>query len=152
VLPPYSGWRWRQQCPPKRRYPTTTLHVVTTEKTSTSIFTAVKTSCVWHVHFYLRHVFVWRILNELKVKLSLCLTNHHAMKMYWGSGGIVPRIFNIGTRWRWVASFTHQPLYPRGKSPLYPLHRRLGGPQNRSGYGGEEKNSHSPPGIEPRTP
>jgi hypothetical protein len=27
-----------------------------------------------------------------KVKLSLCLTKHHAMKTYWGSGGIAPRI------------------------------------------------------------
>jgi hypothetical protein len=26
------------------------------------------------------------------VKLSLCLTKHHAMKTYWGSGVIVPRI------------------------------------------------------------
>jgi hypothetical protein len=32
------------------------------------------------------------------------------------------------------------------------LARRLGGPQNRSGRGGEEKNSQPPPGIELRTP
>jgi hypothetical protein len=25
-------------------------------------------------------------LVKVKVKLSLCLTKHHAMKMYWGSG------------------------------------------------------------------
>jgi hypothetical protein len=30
----------------------------------------------------------------------------------------------------------------------YPLDRRLGGPQNRSRRGGEEKNSQPPPGIE----
>jgi len=29
------------------------------------------------------------------------------------------------------------------------LDRRLGGPQSRSGRGGEEKNSQHPPGIEP---
>jgi len=29
------------------------------------------------------------------------------------------------------------------------LDRRLGGPQSRSGHGGEEKNSQPPPGIEP---
>jgi len=29
------------------------------------------------------------------------------------------------------------------------LDRRVGGPQIRSGRGGEEKNSQSPPGIEP---
>jgi len=31
--------RWRQHGPLKRRYPTTTLHSVTTQKTSTWIFT-----------------------------------------------------------------------------------------------------------------
>jgi len=30
---------------------------------------------------------------KVKVKLSLCLTKHHAMKTYWRSGGIFPRIF-----------------------------------------------------------
>jgi hypothetical protein len=37
----------------------------------------------------------------------------------------------------------------QGKSPWYPLDRRLDGPQSRSGRGGEEKNSQPPPGIEP---
>jgi hypothetical protein len=37
-------WRQREQVPPKRRYPTTTLHGVTVRKTSTWIFTAVKMS------------------------------------------------------------------------------------------------------------
>jgi hypothetical protein len=32
----------------------------------------------------------------------LCLTKHHAMKTYWESGGIAPRILDLGTRWRWV--------------------------------------------------
>jgi hypothetical protein len=35
----------------------------------------------------------------------------------------------------------------QGKSPWYPLDRRLGGPQSRSGRGGEEKNSQPPPGM-----
>jgi hypothetical protein len=40
-----------------------------------------------------------------------------------------------------------------GKEPLYPLDRRVGGPQSRSGRSGEEKNS-QPPSREsnPRTP
>jgi hypothetical protein len=42
-----------------------------------------------------------------------------------------------------VVSFTHRPLYPQEKSPWYPLGRRLGGLQSRSGSGDEEKNSHS---------
>jgi hypothetical protein len=30
--------------------------------------------------------------NYIKVKVSLCLTKHHAMKVYWRSGGIAPLI------------------------------------------------------------
>jgi hypothetical protein len=32
-------------------------------------------------------------------------------------------------------SFKPRPLYPGGKSPLYPLDRRLGGPKSWSGLG-----------------
>jgi len=39
-----------------------------------------------------------------------------------------------------VVSVTPRPPYPQGKRPLYPLDRRLGGPQSQSGCGGEEKN------------
>jgi hypothetical protein len=44
-----------------------------------------------------------------------------------------------------------RPLYPQGKSPWYPLGRKLDGPQSRSGRGGEEKNTQPPLGIEPRS-
>jgi hypothetical protein len=44
-------------------------------------------------------------------------------------------ILDLGTRWRLVVSVKPLPLYPR-----YPLDRRLGGPQNRSGRCGEEQN------------
>jgi hypothetical protein len=75
-----------------------------------------------------------RLMNLAK---SLCfLTEHHAMKAYWGSGG-TSRILDLGTRCRWMISFTIRPLYSQGKSPCYPLHRRLGGPQNRSGRSGK---------------
>jgi hypothetical protein len=37
---------------------------------------------------------------------------------------------------------------PREKSRQYPLGRRLGGLQSRSGRGSEEKKSRPPPGIE----
>jgi hypothetical protein len=40
--------------------------------------------------------------------------------------------------WRWMVSFTPRPLYPRGKSPRYPLYRRLGGFQSPSGRRGYE--------------
>jgi hypothetical protein len=49
-----------------------------------------------------------------------------------------------------VVSFTPLPLYLQGKSPWYPLNRRLGEPQSRSGRGGEEKNSRPLQGLEPR--
>jgi hypothetical protein len=40
-------------------------------------------------------------------------------------------------------------VYSQGKSPWYPLDRRLGGPQSRSGRRGEEKNSQPLPALEP---
>jgi hypothetical protein len=73
------------------------------------------------------------------------------MKACWGSGGIEPCILDLGARWRWVVSFTSRPLlYSQGNSPWYPLDRKLGGPQNRSGRGGEEKNSQPLPRLEPQ--
>jgi hypothetical protein len=50
-----------------------------------------------------------------------------------------------------VVSFTPRPLYPQGKSLRYPLDRRLGGPQSRSGRHGEEKNL-GPTGTRSPTP
>jgi hypothetical protein len=64
-----------------------------------------------------------------KVKLSLCLTNQALRhESVWGSGCVYPRFLYVGTSWRWVVSFTPLPHYKR----LYPLDRRLGGPQSRS--------------------
>jgi hypothetical protein len=52
-----------------------------------------------------------------------------------------------------VSGQLHAPAaLPQGKSPRYPLDRRLGGPQSRSGRGGEEKNSQPPQGIELQNP
>jgi len=50
-----------------------------------------------------------------------------------------------------VVSFTHQLLWPQGKSPWYPLDRRLGGPQRWSGCSGEERDSQPPPKSKPGT-
>jgi hypothetical protein len=58
-----------------------------------------------------------KVTLKVKVKLCLCLTKHHAMKAYVGNGGIAPRILDLGTRWRWVISFTPQPLYPQERTP-----------------------------------
>jgi hypothetical protein len=77
-----------------------------------------------------------KIKIKVKVKLSLWLIKHHAMKTYWGSGGIAPCILNLGIIWRSVVSFIkNPPLYPR-----YPFDRRVDGPQIWYGRGGEEKN------------
>jgi hypothetical protein len=46
-----------------------------------------------------------------------------------------------------VVSFTPRLLYPRGKSIRYPLDKRLGGPQSRSGRHGAEKSL--TPAIQP---
>jgi hypothetical protein len=62
------------------------------------------------------------------------------MKAYWKSGGIAPLIDYMEVSGQ---------LHSQGKSPWHPLDRRLGGPQSRSGRGGEGINSQSPPGIEP---
>jgi hypothetical protein len=40
------------------------------------------------------------VKNEGKVVSMLFLTEHHAMKAYWGSEGIAPPFFDLGTRWR----------------------------------------------------
>jgi hypothetical protein len=71
------------------------------------------------------------------------------MKAYWESGGIAPRIVDLGTRWRRVVSYTPRSLYLQGNSPWYPLDKRLGGPLSQSGRGGEEKNSQPLLGLEP---
>jgi hypothetical protein len=86
---------------------------------------------------------------KVKVKLSLCFNwspRHEGVLV--GSGGIAPWILDLGTRWRWVVSFTPRPRYPQGNSPWYPFYRRLCGPQSRSGRGGEEKNSQPLPGLQ----
>jgi hypothetical protein len=48
-----------------------------------------------------------------------------------------------------VSGQLHAPAaLPPGKETLVPMDRRLGGPQSRSGRGGEEKNSQPSPEIE----
>jgi hypothetical protein len=53
-----------------------------------------------------------------------------------------------------VCGQRHTPavLYPRGKNPQYPLYRRHGGPQSRSGHKGYRRNPLPLPGIKPRSP
>jgi hypothetical protein len=59
--------------------------------------------------------------QKVKVKLSLCLTKHHAMKAYWGSGGIAPLII-WPRHYMEVNDELHAPAaLPPGKQPLVPI-------------------------------
>jgi len=53
----------------------------------------------------------------MKGKVVPVLLTEHVMKAYWESGGIFPCVLDIGTRWRWVVSFTPPSLYPRERAP-----------------------------------
>jgi hypothetical protein len=82
---------------------------------------------------------------KLKVKLSLCVIKHHAMKTY-GEWSYSSTILDLGTRWRRAVSFTPHPLYSRGRAPYT---HWLGESQNRSGRCEVEKNLLPLSGIEP---
>jgi hypothetical protein len=58
-------------------------------------------------------------------------------------------ILDLCARRMWVVSFTPPPFNFRGKSPLYPLDRRLGGPESRSVPCGAQNNLFPLLGIEP---
>jgi hypothetical protein len=58
-------------------------------------------------------------------------------------------ILDLGTRWRWVVSFTPWPFYPPRKEPLISIGQEAGWTQKQSGHSGEEKNLLPLPGIEP---
>jgi hypothetical protein len=101
----------------------------------------------------LQHVFAVSVygIDDLCEHHILCVSAVHYV-FVTGKGKVVPchediwggwysfTILDLGTRWRWVVSFTTWPLYPRGNYPQYPLDRRLNGPQRQSGRCGKEKN------------
>jgi hypothetical protein len=78
---------------------------------------------VWTFGLYKRRGISWpsdplsSSLLDPHTLMSLCLTKHHALKTYCGSGGIAPRILDLGTRWRWVVSFTPRPHYLKESAP-----------------------------------
>jgi hypothetical protein len=87
---------------------------------------------------------------NVKVKLSMGLINCHAMKTYRGSGGRAqPFLTSELDGGEWSVShpnhFTH-----RGKSPRYPLYRRLGGLHSQSECYREERNLLHLSGIKPQ--
>jgi hypothetical protein len=94
------------------------------------------------------HRYKFADLSEVK---SLCLTNHHAINAYWGSGGIAPRILYLGTRWRRVFSSRPGRFTPKERAPGNHWIGGWVGSKSRSGHGVEDKSFQSPPGFEPRS-
>jgi hypothetical protein len=77
------------------------------------------------------------------------LTKQDAMKACWGAEVQLHAFLTSALEGgEWSASRPSS-LTPRERDRQYPLDRRLGGPQSRSGHGGEEKNPHAVPGLEP---
>jgi len=37
-------------------------------------------------------IWIWYVHNDFPTFKTLCLTKHHAVEAYWGSGGIAPLI------------------------------------------------------------
>ena len=74
----------------------------------------------------------------------------HDMKAYRGRRGTAPLTLNFDSRPRQVVNF-YTGRFTSGKEPRYPLHRLLGGPQNRSEIFREEENLLSLLGFELRT-
>jgi hypothetical protein len=56
-----------------------------------------------------------------------------------GEWRYISTILDLGTRWRWVISFTLLPLYPLKSSNQCPFYTRFGGSQSRSGHCGIER-------------
>jgi hypothetical protein len=61
------------------------------------------------------------------------------MKTYLGSGGIAPRILDLGTRRRWVVSFTPRPRFTPEEPPVGPravleavVNRKIPSPRRES--------------------
>jgi hypothetical protein len=76
----------------------------------------------------------WILVKSLKVKVTLvqALRLCTGSTAYRGSRRIVLLILDHGTRRGWEVSVTLRPHFTPGKT-RYPLYRRLGGPQGRSG-------------------
>ena len=86
----------------------------------------------------------WKV--KVKVTLVQALRLCTGRTVHRGSRGIALLFNDHGTRRWWVVSSTARPLFTPGKTQ-YPLYRRLGGPQGRSG----QARKISPlPGFDPR--
>ena len=71
------------------------------------------------------------------------------MQTYTGSRDLAQLTLNIGTRCKWIVSFTPRPLYSPWKKAQCTWDKRPKGPRTSSDV--LERNLLSPSGIEPRT-
>jgi hypothetical protein len=83
------------------------------------------------IYFYVQLISLTDLFNENDKKVkktSPCtfLTEHRAIKVCWGSGGILPSILDLGTIWE-VSGHLHAPaaLSPE-KEPLVPIGQQAG--------------------------
>jgi hypothetical protein len=71
-----------------------------------------------------------------------CLIGHHTMKTYWGLEVYLHSFLTSALDGgEWSVSLNGH-FFPLGKSPRYPLDRRLGGHQSRSGRGSNYRPLH----------
>ena len=98
----------------------------------------------WSITPYHGHV---KGLKNVKCTLVQALRLCTGRTARRGSRGIALFFLDHGTRRGWGVSVTPWPLFTPGKT-RYPLYRRLGGPQGRSG---QLRKISPPPGFHPRT-
>ena len=91
---------------------------------------------------FITHLFSGK--EKIKCTLVQALRLCTGRTAHRGSRGIALPCHDYGTRRGWGVSIMPRPLF----TPQYPLYRRLGGPQGRSGEVGKIS---PPPGFDPRT-
>jgi hypothetical protein len=95
--------------------PTTKLHCVTTQKTST-----------WNIT-------IGEASNLAKLKAVLTFNYAPRHEDVWGSIGITPRILNIGTNWERTVSPPSR-FTSGGKSSRYPLDKRMDDDEEKNSW------------------
>jgi hypothetical protein len=126
-----------------------------------SIFTIIHMSTNWWIMDWKgceteglwRWVTAWHFSGgtEIKIKYKVVSVLTQLSDTSWrhmGEWRYSSTILDLDTKWKWVVSFMLRPLYRRGKNPRYPLDRKLGVVQSRSGRCGVQKNLLPLPEIE----
>jgi hypothetical protein len=83
----------------------------------------------WSIYFHcceIRKQQVRLFLIRLQVTHTEILTEYISPWIRMGSGGIAPRIPNLGTMRRWVVSFTYPRAIPPEKEPTVPIGKGVG--------------------------